>query len=122
LTGQYGDKYKSNIDLLFNNSTNSDIVIYLAPPETSDEQVVIDIKPGSYPNSINLKSKDVVPVAVLTTVDFDAVTVDLATVEFAEALPLRWTFEDLDYDGDEDILFFFKKEQLNLDENSTEAF
>lgn len=37
--------------------------------------VDIDIKPGSDPNSINLKSKGVIPVAILTTDDFDAADV-----------------------------------------------
>jgi hypothetical protein len=83
--------------------------------------VDIDIKPGSYPNSINLKSKGVVPVAVLTTPDFDATTVDPATVEFAGAAPLRWAWEDVDGDGDVDLLLHFKTQELNLDENSTEA-
>lgn len=84
-------------------------------------EVDIDIKPGSYPNSINLKSKGVVPVAVLTSPDFDAATVDPDTVEFAGAAPLRWTWEDVDNDGDVDLLFHFKTQELNLDENSTEA-
>ncbi len=39
-------------------------------------QVTIDIKPGSDPNSINLSSAGVVPVAILSTADFDATTVD----------------------------------------------
>jgi len=82
----------------------------------------IDIKPGSYPNSINLKSKGVVPVAVLTTDDFDASTVDPDTVLFAGASPLRWAREDVDGDGDTDLLFHFKTQELDLDENSTEAF
>lgn len=121
LTGKYGDAGQSDISLFFKNFYNSDIVVYLEDPVTSEEQVEIDIKPGSYPNSINLKSNGVVPVAVLTTVDFDATTIDPATVEFAEASPLRWTLEDVDDDGDVDMLFHFKTQELNLDENSTEA-
>jgi hypothetical protein len=39
---------------------------------TAEIQIFIDIKPGSYPNSINLKSKGVVPVSILTTDDFNA--------------------------------------------------
>ena len=81
----------------------------------------IDIKPGSDPNSINLKSKGVVPVAVLTTDDFDANSVDPVIVEFAGAPPLRWAAEDVDGDGDTDLLFHFKTPELALDENSTEA-
>ncbi len=95
-----------------------DVPIYLAVPAP---EVTIDIKPGSYPNSINLKSKGVVPVAVLKTDVFDAAKVNPATVEFAGAAPLRWTLEDVDGDGDKDMLFHFKTEQLNLDQNSTEA-
>ena len=61
------------------------------------------------------------PVAVLTTGDFDATTVDSDTVEFAGASPVRWTMEDVDGDGDTDLLFHFKTQELNLDKNSTEA-
>jgi len=81
----------------------------------------IDIKPGSDPNSINLKSKGVVPVAVLTTDDFDASTIDPGTLFFAGASPVRWTLEDVDDDGDLDLLIHFKTQDLDLDENSTEA-
>ena len=36
------------------------------------QMVEIDIKPGSFPNSINPKSKGTIPVAILSTADFDA--------------------------------------------------
>lgn len=42
--------------------------------------VTIDIKPGSYPNSINLGSNGNVLVAIFSTEDFDATTVDPLTV------------------------------------------
>ena len=53
----------------------------LGPPPPIEVQ--IDIKPGSFPNSINPRSKGVVPVAVLTTPTFNALTVDVATVRFS---------------------------------------
>jgi len=83
--------------------------------------VDIDIKPGSTPNSINLKSKGVVPVAVLSTNSFDACTIDPATVTFAGADPVRWKCKDIDDDGDMDMLLHFKTQELNLDQSSTEA-
>lgn len=45
----------------------------------------IDIKPGSEPNSINLSSAGVVPVAILSSANFDAATVDPDTVTLAGA-------------------------------------
>jgi hypothetical protein len=83
--------------------------------------VQIDIKPGSDPNSINLKSKGVVPVAVSTTADFDASTIAPETVHFADASPVRWTIEDVDGDGDLDMLFHFNTRDLILNPDSTQA-
>jgi len=98
----------------------SNIPIYLGT--TDAPEVEIDIKPGGNPNNINPKSKGVVPVAVLTTDGFDAGNIDPTTVEFAGASPVRWKLEDVDDDGDLDILFHFKTQDLvDLDENSTEA-
>jgi len=84
-------------------------------------EVEIDIKPGDDPNPINLKSKGDVPVAVLTTEEFDSSTIDPVSVLFAGATPLRWVMEDVGLDGDMDLLFFFKNQELDLDENSTGA-
>jgi len=114
LTGTYenGDP----VDLGF--YVYGDVPIHLA---VSVPKMTVDIKPGNDTNVINLKSKGVVPVAVLTTDVFDAREVDPATVRFAEAAPARWTLEDVDGDGDKDMLFHFKTEELNLNENSTEA-
>jgi len=39
----------------------------------------IDIKPGSDPNSINSKSMGLVPVAILSSANFDAPSVDVGT-------------------------------------------
>ena len=115
LTGTYenGDP----IDLLF----YSDVPIFLRPPQPPDTEMAIDIKPGGNQNNINLKSKGVVSVAVLTTDNFDAGTVDPATVKFAGAAPERWKLEDVDDDGDDDLMFHFRTQKLNLDQDSTEA-
>lgn len=79
-------------------------------------KVAIDVKPGSDPNSINLNSKGVIPVAILTTPIFDVNTVDPTTVRFAEAKPVRQTLEDVDGDGDLDYLFHFRTEDLVVPE------
>jgi len=112
LTGTYG-----NGDL-FSLKFYSSVPIQL---KVLRPEMEIDIKPGSDMNPINLKSKGVVPVAILTTVQFDAKTVDPSTVQFADARAIHWTLEDIDHDGDDDMLFHFKTQDLNLNEESTEA-
>ncbi|HXG74192.1 MAG TPA: DUF642 domain-containing protein [Candidatus Nitrosotenuis sp.] len=43
-------------------------------------QSEIDIKPGSDPNSINCKSKGVVPIGIISGGQFDATTIDISTL------------------------------------------
>ena len=47
------------------------------------ETVEIDIKPGDYPNAINLGLHGLVPVAILSDENFDATTVNPDTIELA---------------------------------------
>jgi hypothetical protein len=84
-------------------------------------EVTVDIKPEDYTNRISLKSKGVVPVAVITTPEFDAHIVDPSTVLFAGADPVRWKIKDVDKDGDADILFHFKTQDLDIDDRSVAA-
>ncbi len=97
------------------------MIDWAASFEAAGLDVGIDIKPGGDPNSINLRSKGVVPVAVLTTPEFDAITVDPATVRFADASPVRWSGEDVDNDDDTDLLLHFRTQALDLNRDSTEA-
>jgi N-acetylneuraminic acid mutarotase len=68
--------------------------------------VDIDIKPGSDPNSINLSSAGVIPVAILSSETFDATTVDPDTVCLAGARVKmvgkgnRFLCHEEDIDGD----------------------
>jgi len=79
--------------------------------------VDIDIKPGGFPNSINPRSKGVIPVAILTTDTFDATTVDGTTVRFGpdEAEPAHYTLEDVDWDGDLDMIFHFRTQETGIE-------
>lgn len=82
------------------------------------QAVTIDVKPGSFPNSINPKSKGVIPVAVLTTETFDVSTLDPATVFFgptgAEAAPEHFALEDIDGDGDTDMVLHFRTQSTGI--------
>lgn len=79
--------------------------------------VGIDIKPGSDPNSINPKSKGKIPVAILTSDEFQANTVDPSTVRFgpsgAKAVNKAGT-EDVDKDGDLDLVLHFNSQETGI--------
>ena len=83
--------------------------------------VTIDIKPGSYPNSINLKSKGTIPVAVLTNQFFNAKDIVIDSVTFAGAKPTKGKLEDVDKDGDSDLILHFNTQSLQISLTSTEA-
>lgn len=91
----------------------------------------IDIKPGSEPNAINCTNENaVIPVAVLTTEVFDASMVDHTTVSLNGAGELhtrrntsepRRHEEDVDGDGDMDLVFHFRLGETTLSCSATEA-
>ena len=82
----------------------------------------IDIKPGDYPNTINTHNRGKIPVAILTTDAFDASTVNPGTVVFLGASPcMTAKLEDVDDDGDKDMIFHFKTQELDFDQIVTEG-
>jgi hypothetical protein len=94
--------------------------------------VTVDIKPGDDSNKINLSSRGLLPVAVLTTDDFDAsqFTPEMAHLSDASlamdmgcigADAVRWNYMDVNYDGQVDLVFFFRIRDLNLTSSSTAA-
>lgn len=87
--------------------------------------VDIDIKPGSFPNAVNPGNNGVIPVAILTTDTFDATTVDPTTVRFgpAEATMAHKQahIEDVDYDGDLDLLLHFRTQETGIACGDTSA-
>ena len=65
--------------------------------------VFLDIQPGIFPNGINLQRLGgSIPVAILTTDDFEASDLDPASLRFgpsgSEARPARGLLEDVDED------------------------
>lgn len=84
--------------------------------------VKIDIKPGSYPNSINLKSKGVLPIAILGSGSFDVKTINASTINIngvglatrgsKKAPKLAYSYEDVNGDGVLDMVVFFRVQAL----------
>ncbi len=91
-------------------------------------EVPIDIKPGSYPNTINLGSGGTVPVAILSTATFDATTVNPASVTLAGAAvklkgqgAVQAATQDINGDGRLDLVAHVVTEVLQLSSSDTEA-
>jgi uncharacterized repeat protein (TIGR01451 family) len=108
--------------------------------------IAINIKPGSFPNSINLKSKGVIPVAALTTVageyglplDFDASTIIVSSVRFGSC-PLvtggggapeahgrghsedAYELDETTLDGDLDLVLHHATQQTGFASGETEG-
>ena len=97
---------------------NNNRIQKFAPPYI---EVTIDIKPGSYPNSINLGSHGNVPVAILGSADFDATSIDPLSVALAGAgvkmkgkgTPM-YSFDDVNGDGIMDMIVHVETEALEL--------
>jgi hypothetical protein len=88
--------------------------------------VDIDIKPGSFPNSINPRSRGKIPVAILTTDTFDVTAVDPTTILFGatgtEAAPMRVSLVDVDLDGDTDLILHFNTQATGIQCGDISAF
>ena len=90
--------------------------------------VMLDIKPGSRGNPINLRSRGLTPAAILGSEVFDVTTVDVESIRLAGA-PIRrkpngtlqYSYDDVNMDGVLDLMMHFPTQLLQLDENSTSA-
>ena len=80
--------------------------------------ITIDIKPGSFPNSINPRSESVIPIAILTTATFDATTIDPLSVRLgpngAVEAHGRGHIEDANGDGQLDMVLHFRTENTGI--------
>jgi hypothetical protein len=101
------------------------IQVNLSPPVTA---VRIDIKPGGFPNSINIGSNGTVAVAIFGSASFDATTVDPLTVTLAGAfVALKGkgtaiaSFNDVDGDGFVDVVVHVSTDALQLTGTDTQA-
>ena len=124
-----------------NNTATVEVTIECVIP------VAINIKPGSFPNSINPRNQGVIPIAVLTTLageydlplDFDATMIDPLSVRFGlrdevwgenggafEAherghIEDSYELDEATRDGDEDMVLHFETQETGIGVDTTEA-
>ena len=104
------------------------IAVFFDSPPARVLEVPIDIQPGSADNVINVRSMGIVTVAILSTGEFDAATVDPATVLLAGA-PVQRTpsgalecrQEDVNADAGIDLVCKIDKTALQLGAGDTVA-
>jgi hypothetical protein len=89
--------------------------------DSSSLVVQMDIRPGNRMNRINLRSKGVIPLAILSTATFDATAVDPASLELGprEAQPLTSSLEDVNHDGRLDLLVHVREQQTGIQTGDT---
>ena len=87
--------------------------------------MTIDIKPGSDANTINVNSKGIIRVAILSDAGFDASTVDTSTVAFgpsgAGVVHVGGHIDDVNRDGFNDLLLHFKTAETGIACGDTSA-
>lgn len=98
-------------------------------PDIPEIPVQIDLKPGDEFNTINPGSAGVIPVAVLSTSEFDATTIDPATIRLAGAeVAVRGKgqhlarAEDVNKDGRLDLVCQVETVSLTLDPDVGEVW
>jgi hypothetical protein len=96
------------------------IIIFftLKVPIAHSIPLLIDIQPRDFPNGINPRSQGTISVAILTNAGFYAPRIDPQTVRFGktgiEAPAVYAALEDVDRDGDVDLILHFKIQDTGI--------
>lgn len=114
--------FTGTLDVMADGSKLGEKTVKITVPAGTHD-VAIDIKPGSFPNSVNLKNKGSLPVAVLGSESFDVSTINPASVKL-EGIPhlnIGLGLSDVNYDGYLDWVFHFPVPKLGGLKGLTEA-
>lgn len=74
--------------------------------------VGVDIKPGSVKNPFNMRSRGLLPVAILGSVDMDVGQIDPASVKLAGLVPVKTVMADIQKDGYADMVMHFRDQDV----------
>jgi hypothetical protein len=110
---------------LYGTTSETEPVAYASAVSFVVTHGLIDIKPGSAPNTVNPKSQGKLPVAILGSDSFDVLDVDVMTVVFgpSAAAPAHMGghLKDVNHDGFDDILFHFKTNETGIASGDEQA-
>jgi hypothetical protein len=133
LTVYYNEEYSFDVPIFILDNLSVNLVWLGGPTEI---EVIVDIKPGSDDNTVNLGSNGVVPVGILSevnpadgTIIFDATTINPDTIELAGAgVAVRGksdkqlcSIKDLNGDGVLDLDIKVDTQNLEIDETDGAA-
>ena len=106
---------------MLRHALGSGLVIALASAAAAGDQtmkVSIDVKPGDTPTTLERNREGMVPVAILSTAEFDATTVDPGSVRIGptgtEAEPVRSMQSDANQDKRTDLMVLVRVQDLKL--------
>lgn len=81
-------------------------------------RVSIDVKPGDTPTTVEANREGMLPVAILSTAQFDAATVDPASIRVGptgtEAEPFRAMADDINRDERMDLLILVRLQEMKV--------
>ena len=86
--------------------------------------LLVDIKPGSFPNSIDPNNRGVIPVAVFGSVGLDVHLIDVAELRFGpDGAPPAHSghYEDVNDDGFADLVAHFRTQLTGISAGDVEA-
>lgn len=117
------------IDYAGGGANNGHYIDYVQLETQYECLVDIDIKPGSYPSSVNLGGGGSVPVAILGSAFFDVTEIRIDSTLMFEGATIRTRgngdgqcgVEDVNFDGFNDLVCQFIRSEINLDGSETTA-
>ncbi len=116
-----GNLHDATNDAVVDEYSSWGVEAVVVPPTVA---VLVDIRPGSDENRVQRRSRGVLPVAILSTLAFDASAVDGSTIRLGPnaAAPAHGSghFRDVDDDGMDDWVGHFRIRKIGLERGMDE--